>query len=102
VSPATTLSERSGPGRSYPVTGELPSGALAWVVCQQTGSRVANTRVWDKISYRHWVSDHDVATPAGPASANPPPAADTPPTEAMVMSFTQLYPNCLPLCCGAG
>jgi uncharacterized protein YraI len=27
VSPATTLSERAGPGRSYPVTGELPPAA---------------------------------------------------------------------------
>jgi len=61
------------PGRSYPVTGELPSGALAWVVCQQTGSRVANTRVWDKISYRHWVSDHYVATPSRTGFSKPAP-----------------------------
>ena len=73
VSPATALSERSGPGRSYPVTGELPSGGLAWVVCQQTGSRVANTRVWDKISYRHWVSDHYVATPSKTGFSKPAP-----------------------------
>jgi uncharacterized protein YraI len=78
VSPATALSERSGPGRAYPVTGELPSGALAWVVCQQAGSRVANTRVWDKISYRHWISDRYIATPSKTGFGNPPPAADTP------------------------
>lgn len=73
VSPAITLSERSGPGRSYPATGELPSGALAWVVCQQTGSRVAGTRVWDKISYRHWVSDNYVATPSKTGFSKPAP-----------------------------
>ena len=67
------LSERSGPGRSYPVPDELPSGALAWVVCQQTGSRVASTRVWDKVSYRHWVSGHYVATPSRTGFSKPAP-----------------------------
>jgi hypothetical protein len=43
------------------------------VVCQQTGSRMANTRVWDKISYRHWVSDHYVATPSRTGFSKPAP-----------------------------
>ena len=36
--------ERSGPGVSYPVTGMLPGGALAWLFCQKSGSAVGGTR----------------------------------------------------------
>src|SRR4249920_2503841 len=63
VTPGNGANQRGGPGASYAVTGRLPGGALAWVVCQQTGGWVGRTRVWDKISDGHWVSDAYVATP---------------------------------------
>jgi len=73
VTPRGGLSERGGPGRSYPVTGWLPGGSLAWVVCQRSGTRVGGTRVWDKIAYRHWVSDRYVATPSATGFSKPTP-----------------------------
>lgn len=73
VTPPGGANERSGPGVSYPVTGRLPGGALAWLVCQQAGSAVGGTRVWDKIDSRHWISDHWVATPSKPGYSKPAP-----------------------------
>ena len=71
VTASTGVSQRSGPGTSYAVTGQLPAGALAWVTCQQTGSKVGSTRIWDKISYRHWVTDYYVATPGTTSYTKP-------------------------------
>lgn len=73
VTPPGGANERSGPGVSYQVTGVLPAGALAWLVCQQAGSSVGGTRVWDDIDSRHWVSDHLVATPGKPGYSKPAP-----------------------------
>ena len=73
VTPGSGLSQRGGPGRSYAITGRLPGGSLAWVVCQQSGTRVGGTPVWDKISNRHWVSDHYVATPGATGFSKPAP-----------------------------
>jgi 16S rRNA C967 or C1407 C5-methylase (RsmB/RsmF family) len=42
----------------------LPNGALGWVTCQQAGSAVAATRVWDKLRDGHWVSDYYLAAPS--------------------------------------
>src|SRR5262249_41944123 len=57
VTPGNGANQRGGPGVSYPITGSLPGGSLAWVTCQQAGTWVGRTRVWDKISYQHWISD---------------------------------------------
>lgn len=73
VLPANGANERSGPGVSYPITGMLPGGALAWLFCQKAGSPVGGTRVWDKIDSRHWVSDHWVDTPGKPGYSKPAP-----------------------------
>jgi uncharacterized protein YraI len=73
VTPTGGANERSGPGASYPVTGVLPGGALAWLFCQRSGSVVGGTPVWDKIDSRHWVSDHWVATPGKPGFSKPVP-----------------------------
>lgn len=55
---ADSLNARTGPGVSYPVTGNpLRRGALAPVMCQKTGSRVGGTAVWDRLSDGRWVSD---------------------------------------------
>lgn len=56
------LSERTGPGTSYPVKGSLAAGALAWVTCQHAGSRVGTTAVWDKLTNGRWVSDYYVSS----------------------------------------
>ena len=34
------------------------------MTCQQAGSTVAGTRVWDKLRDGHWVSDYYLATPS--------------------------------------
>lgn len=73
VIPSNGASERSGPGISHPITGVLPGGALAWLFCQQAGSTVGSTRIWDKIDYRHWVSDNWVATPSTTGYSKPAP-----------------------------
>lgn len=64
VTSTTGLYQRTGPGLSYRTAGSLPSGSLAWVVCQRSGSKVGTTRVWDKLTNGRWVSDHYVATPS--------------------------------------
>jgi len=73
VTPVNGANERSGPGVSYPITGVLPGGALAWLSCQQAGSTVGKTRVWDKIDDRHWISDNWVATPSTTGYSTPAP-----------------------------
>ncbi len=73
VTAAGGLSERSGPGRSHPVVGRLPNGALARVTCQQAGSKVGTTKVWDKLTDGHWVSDYYVATPSKTTYSKPAP-----------------------------
>ena len=67
------LNERSGPGASFPVTGVIPAGGLAWMFCQSAGPVVGATRVWDKIDDRHWVSDNWVATPSRTGFSKPVP-----------------------------
>ncbi|HEX6932746.1 MAG TPA: glycoside hydrolase domain-containing protein [Streptosporangiaceae bacterium] len=73
VTPAKGANERRGPGVSFPVTGVLPAGALAWLFCQQAGSKVGSTSIWDKIDSQHWVSDNWVATPGKPGFSKPAP-----------------------------
>ncbi|HSI93645.1 MAG TPA: glycoside hydrolase domain-containing protein [Jiangellaceae bacterium] len=58
----TSLNARTGPGASYPITGNpLPRGALAWVMCQKAGSKVGTTSVWNKLRDGRWVSDYYVS-----------------------------------------
>jgi hypothetical protein len=64
-------SQRGGPSVSAPLTGQLPGGSLAWVVCQRAGTRVGSTRIWYQTSHRHWVSGHYAAT-SGPAGGDTP------------------------------
>jgi uncharacterized protein YraI len=57
-----SLIVRTGPGRSYPASGQtLSRGALAYVQCQKSGSTVGNTSVWNKLRDGRWVSDHYVS-----------------------------------------
>jgi uncharacterized protein YraI len=73
VTSSTGLYQRTGPGLSYRTAGGLPSGSLAWVVCQRAGSKVGTTRVWDKLANGRWVSDHYVATPGTTGYSKPVP-----------------------------
>jgi uncharacterized protein YraI len=73
VTPAKGANERSGPSASNPITGKLPGGALAWLFCQKSGSKVGSTSIWDKIDNRHWVSDNWVATPSSTGYSKPAP-----------------------------
>ncbi len=70
---SAVLNERSGPGTSYPVLGQLPYGALAWVVCQHAGSATGTTRVWDELRGSGWVSDLYVTTPSKTSYSGPAP-----------------------------
>lgn len=67
------LDERSGPGTSNPVLGQVPYGALAWVVCQHAGSATGTTRVWDELRDSGWVSDFYVSTPSKTSYSGPAP-----------------------------
>jgi hypothetical protein len=73
VTASPSLNERTGAGRSYPIAGQRPYGALAWVVCQKAGSAVKKTRVWDRLQDNHWVSDYYLATPSKTTYSGPAP-----------------------------
>jgi hypothetical protein len=65
------LTKRSGPGSSFRSQGSLNSGALAWSYCQKPGSRVAGTRVWDRIDTGSYVTDHYLTTPSKTTYSSP-------------------------------
>ena len=71
VTASAGVNERSGPGTSYPVTGQLPGGALAWAWCQQAGTAVGTTKVWDKLRDGTYVSDYNIATPSKTSYSKP-------------------------------
>ncbi len=73
VTASAGLNERTGPGTSYPVTGNLPAGALGWLTCQQAGTLVSTTRVWDKLADGRWVTDYYLATPSKTTYSKPAP-----------------------------
>jgi uncharacterized protein YraI len=55
------LSKRSGPGTGYASKGLMPIGSLAWVKCQQAGTKVGTTSVWNRLTDGSWVTDYYVA-----------------------------------------
>ena len=59
-----TLNRRTGPGARYPISGTLPNGALGWVTCQRSGTKVGTTSVWDKLDDGTYVTDFYLATPS--------------------------------------
>ncbi len=60
------LTERSGPGTSYPAVGALPDGLGVQIICQITGDVVNGnwgpTNVWDELADYNFVSDGFVYT----------------------------------------
>lgn len=73
VTASPSVNERDGAGTSYSVAGQLPDGALAWMVCQKAGSAVKRTRVWDRLQDSHWVSDYYIAAPSKTTYSGPAP-----------------------------
>ena len=73
VTASPSVNERDGAGQSFPVAGQLPDGALAWVVCQKAGSAVKKTRVWDKLADNRWVTDYYLTTPSKTTYSGPAP-----------------------------
>ena len=71
VTPSTGANERAGLGPSYTLTGHLPSGALAWAWCQQPGTTIGTTRVWDKLRDGSYVPDSYIATPSKTTYSKP-------------------------------
>ena len=59
-----TLNKRTGPGATYAISGTIPAGALGWVTCQRSGSKVGTTSVWDKLDDGNYVTDFYLATPS--------------------------------------
>jgi hypothetical protein len=56
------LARRHGPGTAYATyPGLMPIGSLAWVKCQQAGSKVGTSTVWDRLTDGTWVTDYYVA-----------------------------------------
>jgi hypothetical protein len=53
------------------VTGQLPGGALAWAWCQQAGTTVGTTTVWDKLRDGRYVPDYYIATPSETTYSTP-------------------------------
>ena len=72
------LRVRNGPGWSYRVSGRLPYGALAWVVCQQAGSLDGTTPVWDELRDSRWAPDYRLATPSKTRYSGPAPHCNPP------------------------
>ena len=61
-----SLSVRSGPGTSYSRTGSLPYGTHINIACQDSGSSVGGSTIWDRLDSGGWVSDYYVSgTPYG-------------------------------------
>jgi hypothetical protein len=60
---STILNQRTGPGPNHAKSGSLPSGALGWVTCQRSGTKVGTTSVWNKLEDGKYVSDYYMATP---------------------------------------
>ena len=58
------LNKRTGPGASYAISGTLRGGALGWVTCQRSGSKVGTTSIWDRLDDGTYVSDLYLATPS--------------------------------------
>ena len=71
VTPAAGANERAGPGPSYPLTGHLSGGALARAWCQQPGTTIGTTKVWDKLRDGSYVSDYYIATPSKTTYSKP-------------------------------
>jgi archaellum component FlaF (FlaF/FlaG flagellin family) len=70
---SSTLNQRTGPGSNYAKSGSLAGGALGWVTCQRSGTKIETTSIWDKLDDGSYVSDHYMATPGNTTYSPPTP-----------------------------
>ncbi|MBM7790197.1 glycoside hydrolase domain-containing protein [Tenggerimyces flavus] len=62
VTSGAALTARTGPSASHPPSGPpLPPGALAYVMCQRSGSAIGTSTVWNRLVDSRWVPDYHVA-----------------------------------------
>jgi uncharacterized protein YraI len=71
VTAARQLNTRAGPSAAHKIVGSLPSGAIARVHCQKTGSTYRTTSIWDRLSDGNWVTDYYVASPSSTTFSKP-------------------------------
>ncbi len=71
VAVSGSVNLRSGPGTQYAIVGSIPNGGLAAVTCQQSGSLVFTTRIWDRLDNGKWVSDYYVMNPSNTTYSGP-------------------------------
>ncbi|GAA5027060.1 glycoside hydrolase domain-containing protein [Actinopolymorpha pittospori] len=57
---------RAGPATSYPRTGLVPYGGMAYVRCQRAGMRIGPSAVWNLLDDGRWVFDWYTLTPGRP------------------------------------
>lgn len=63
VTPAGGTVSRTGAGITFEAKGALPSGALAWTVCQAPASAATGTsKVWNQLQNGRYVTDYDLAS----------------------------------------
>jgi uncharacterized protein YraI len=74
VTAPVSLVARSGPGTGYPAVGAaLPSGALAYVLCQRGGSLVGRSPIWNRLDDGRYVSDYYVSNRSSASYSAPVP-----------------------------
>jgi uncharacterized protein YraI len=74
VTASVALNARTGPGAAYPTKGSpLPRGALAYVMCQSSGSTVGTTSVWNRLRDGRWVTDYYVSNRSNTSWSTPVP-----------------------------
>jgi uncharacterized protein YraI len=74
VTASVAVNARTGPGTSYPKSGApLPRGALAYVMCQKSGTKVNTTSVWNRLEDGRWISDYFVSNSSNTSWSKPVP-----------------------------
>jgi hypothetical protein len=69
----STVTLRSAASGTAAARGSRPSGALAWVACQRSGTKVGPTKVWDRLDNGRYLTDRYVATPSSTSWSPPVP-----------------------------
>ncbi|MFI7586222.1 glycoside hydrolase domain-containing protein [Spongisporangium articulatum] len=73
VSATDYLTKRATPKSSGTSKGTLQPGALAWVKCQTSGSKVGDTKVWNRLEGDTYVTDRYVANASNTTYTKPVP-----------------------------
>lgn len=73
---------RSGPGTQFALVRVASRGERVQIVCQQVGTNVRGSSIWDQIGAGEWVSDYFVQTPVFAGFSPGLTRCDQPPTPA--------------------